>query len=856
VNFNAREALKEGEAELAKKNKDNYIATLPIYYYPAKSDLSSAYPSLDLAITKASKSIYKHSMMFRGKEYVRTMDDTYLLMGKAYFYKQEYRQALRIFNYMSSTYKEKKWNCREEAMIWNVRTNIRLGYYSTALASLDEIQYELMKKKSPKLKAMYHAAAAEYQLTAPDGDISVAIDYIQEAIRNHPKRAFKTRLYFILGQLYENTEHFPEARRCFQKVIGRTPPYDMEFSAVMHLATNYDGTAASKGKILKALHRMLEEKKNLNYKDQIYYAMAKMGEIDEDTSDVIKNLVLSVASYQDNDYQRTFSSVKLGDLLFNQEQYIEAQAYYDTATLSLPGNYPGREAVIEKGNVLRSLVENLNVVTEQDSLQRIAKMSDAERNQWVQKMIAAYTEAERKAQEEEANRMAALASTAGMANINTQSSNGKWYFYNQSLVTSGMTEFYRYWGNRKLEDNWRISNKQQISFDELSAMNDPNATNKTDSVEYDEDGNPIVPRESDPKKPAYYTQDLPLTPAAMDSSNKMVINAMYQAGMIYTDQLKDLKHACETFEKLVARYPDNDLCLPSLYMLYRNYQSMENAKALIYKEQILSKYPDSEYAQIIKDPDYFKKIAEKEQELTLRYETVYEAYTNKQWSTVIAMSTDAIQVCPDIVLKSKYDYLRTVALGQQMGTDTLRAHLKQLKTDYEGLPVATLAEIYLSTLPPSPKNQQLSRETGTSSMDFPSGKSGETMNMIGSFENHPLEMHYIILILNVDKLAVMDVKNKVSNFNAKYFSLQKFNVNSFYISKNEQMITVSKFNGKDKSMDYYHAISGNDYFKELVRDGSLVIYAIAATNYTTYYNTTADRPAYKDFFEKFYLEKK
>ena len=32
---------------------------------------------------------------------------------------------------------------------------------------------------------------------------------------------------------------------------------------------------------------------------------------------------------------------------------------------------------------------------------------------------------------------------------------GKWYFYNQSALTFGRTEFRRRWGDRKLEDNWR-----------------------------------------------------------------------------------------------------------------------------------------------------------------------------------------------------------------------------------------------------------------------------------------------------------------------------------------------------------------------------------------------------------------
>ncbi len=36
---------------------------------------------------------------------------------------------------------------------------------------------------------------------------------------------------------------------------------------------------------------------------------------------------------------------------------------------------------------------------------------------------------------------------------------GTWYFYNQRLRAAGISEFTTKYGNRKLEDNWRRSDK-------------------------------------------------------------------------------------------------------------------------------------------------------------------------------------------------------------------------------------------------------------------------------------------------------------------------------------------------------------------------------------------------------------
>ena len=847
VHFNGKEALKAGEAELAKKNQDNFLERLPIYNYPAKTDLSSIYPSMDRAIEKSAKAVYKHSMMIRGVEHVKTMDDVHLIMGKAYFHKQDYNQAQRLFQYITNTYNGKKWNCREEAMILSTRSAIRLGHYSTAETQLNTIQHDLLyKNKKKSLKVLFNAAAAEYHLTAPNGEIPVAIDHIRDAIANRPDRNFKTRLYFILGQLYEQTEQLADAQKCFRKVIQRAPEYDMEFSAHMHLATNYDGTDAARELIMKNLNKMLNELKNETYKDQIYYAMSKIAKIDENEEEQIEFLALSVANYSDNNFQRTFSSVELGDIYFERESYLDAQAYYDTALMSLPNNYPSRESVIKKGEFLRGLVDNLNAIALQDSLQRIAKMSERDRTAWVNGMIAKHTEAERLAAEEEANRMRALEGTAGFADINITTSNGKWYFYNQSLITSGKTEFFRIWGNRKLEDNWRISNKQQISFDDMAMLNDPSLVK--DDVEYDDEGNPIKQRETDPKKADFYLQDLPMTPGAIDTSNGIIANAMYNASIIYLDELKDMRRSNETLEKFIARFPDHELTISAIYILYRNYLSINDPKSETYKNIILTEYPDTDYARLITDPDYYKRLEDKEKELERQYESIYALYNNMQWAQVVAMANNAIPLCLDINLKSKYDYLRSVAIGQIMGEDSLIFNLSRIIKEYPNTPVSELASIHLSNF--SNKPNPITQSDG----DNASSSINNTQQVESPFIYKPEEMHHIILIVNVNDLVINDVKNDISTFNATYYKLLTFNISNFYIDQNSQMITITKFKNQDAGMDYYHAIISNELFASAISNKSMSIYAISATNYTTYYNKANDRHLYLDFFKNNYVK--
>lgn len=844
VNFNGKEALKTGEAEHQKICQDNYITVLPIYVYPPKDKISSVYPSMDRVIEKGSKCIYKHSMFFKGKEYVKNIDDAYLMMGKAYFYKQDYGQAQRVFNYIISTHKD--GNCVEEAMIWNARSALRLGYYSQAEDIINEAKYYVQPKNSKKLNVLYAAAAAEYHLTAPDGDRLTAIGYIDDVLNNKPDKLFKTRMHYILGQLYELEEQPATAHDYFMWVAKKSPDYEMEFNARMHLATNYDGSPAKRTQILKELKKMLDEEKNEEFRDQIYYAMSEIGRIDEDTAFQMKNLEMSVASYKENDFQRTCSSLSLAELYFAQEKYPQAKAYYDTANMSLPKNYPNYETIKRRSTILTELVDDLQLVYVQDSLQRIARMSEKERDNWVKGKINEYKREKARKEKEEKDKEAALQSALGYAsynnNLTTSNNSGKWYFYNSTLMSAGKTEFLRKWGNRKLEDNWRISNKQQISFDQLADMNNPNAAQ--DSTEYDEDGNPILKRETDPEKERYYTQDLPLTEGAMDTSNMIISEALYQAAIIYLDLLNDTKRGCETLEKYYTRFPDNELSPAVQYLLYLNYKKMRNGKEEAPKNIILTKYADTDYARLIREPDYYEKLAEQNKAMERKYESAYSDYTHKQWKKVIASADEALKLATDKELKSKFAYIRAIAIGQTESKANYKAALQDVLSSYGDQPVAELVRILLEEMDPTPTQAPAAVVADAA-----------TANK-SPFTYAPTDWHYVTMIVNAHKCDVMNLKIDISNFNKEFYSLQKFTINSFYINQDEHIVTVSRFRNEEAAMDYYNAIIKAEKFSAHVNAKNIVVYPMSAGNYSTFYKQKDSRGLYEDFFLNNYINKK
>ena len=90
--FNGNESLKKGLRKIHSKHQDDYTSILPVYKeVNLKNANTQSY--MDKAIKKGSVVIQRHSMKIRGREYCKWIDDSYLLVGKAYFYKGDFQEA-------------------------------------------------------------------------------------------------------------------------------------------------------------------------------------------------------------------------------------------------------------------------------------------------------------------------------------------------------------------------------------------------------------------------------------------------------------------------------------------------------------------------------------------------------------------------------------------------------------------------------------------------------------------------------------------------------------------------------------------------------------------------------------------
>jgi len=839
VYWNGMDQLRQGVKEYQGTIVDNYALILLVYNYGDKASSGKIAQYADIGITKASKAVQKHSMVFNQKEYVKWIDDAYLLIGKSYYYKQDYGMARRTFQFIIKTYN--KNDIKYEGMLWLAMSNVQMKDFKRAEPMLDMLQNKITQGEAPeKFEMPVNLAYAQFNIMQQKYD--AAVPYLQRAIELNPGQEMKTRCLFILGQIYQKNRDYVAATQKYKSVIKRNPSFAMEFNSKINMAQCYDTQSGDKEFILKKLTRMLKDEKNKEVLDQIYYALAQVSLKDFDTITGIGYLAKSVTSSRGNNYQKAISSLALADIYFAVPNYPLAQAYYDSTMQFLPITFPNFKEIKRKTSTLTDLVTNLQVIQMEDSLQMMAMLPEADRNQKIDEMITRLIleEQRKKLEEMEQRENPNLFGTTDREMPSVAGSReGKWYFYNTAALSNGFSTFTRKWGRRKLEDLWFLSNKNVISFDDDMAGAD------TSMIEGDTTGGKGVIATTNPKKRDYYLKNIPLTTEQMDVSNQRIVDAYYNAGFIYIDGLKDYKNSIQSFETLISRFPKNDHETPSCYELYILYRDLDNQpKSDYYRNLILNQFPETDYAKLLINPDYYKEIQKQKSQAANLYEETWLAFNNQQYYMVLHNADQAFTEFPaDTVLIPRFKYLRALALGKVEVVDSLVFALQDIVNKYPTHEVRPLAINILEYLS---KQRNAKGEPVAPDPTQPEDPS------VKLYTYSPSSIHFFILIVNGSRVDINALKVKLSDFNNKYFRLDELQVNSLLLDNTREMITVNNFYDAKKAVDYYISIKGSPYvYNKLENVGDFSDFVISVENYPVFYKNK-DTNLYKRFFEKNY----
>jgi tetratricopeptide (TPR) repeat protein len=881
--FNGKSTFDEMLSSMQKNYKENY--TERIFMYPVSAqpkDKKETGGQFDRAIEKGNKAIKQHSIkqkperkegwksdpkqlaLQNKEEYNPFLKRCWLLIGQGQFYNADFLQASATFSYITRHYADDA-EMITEARIWQARCYAEMNWIYEAESILDNLNKNGFPEVNQK---QYDRIYADCMIK---GDrFEDAIPYLQKAIRSEKNKRQKSRMRYLLGQLYTEIGQNVNAYAAFRKVAASNPPYELEFAA--RIRQTEVSPNADSPKILKMLNRMAKSDKNKDYLDQVYYAIGNIYMNRQDTVNAIKNYSLGVEKSVKNGLDKAICNIRLGDIYFTRKDYVEAQPCFGNALSGIQKEYKDYDRVYRLSAVLDELVVHVEAVHLQDSLQTIARMPEAERLAVIDKIIEDYIENEKKAKEEaEKERYLAeqgmagsnlnrpgMQQPGGMGAIPGAGGASSFYFYDPQVVAQGKVQFQTKWGKRPLEDHWRRRNKTMITQE----LADTGAGAEAGLL--DEDGNPIAADSlqfmadslsADPKSREYYLQQIPLTEDDIEASDMIIADGLFNMGMIYKDKLENMTLAVETFEELERRFPDNKYRMDYYYHSYlMALRYHDDALGEKYKAKLTEAFPESDYAIAIADPNYEYNIRMMDTVQDSIYAVTYASYLAGDTVVVRQNFRSFGTTYPLSKLIPKFMFLDALTYVQAGDVAGFKAALTALTEKYPQGEVADLANEMLKGILQGRTLMQGNFTGMVWDMRFGLSDTG-TLSAADSarqFTDEPGDPYRMILIFQNGSIDKNQLLYAVAAFNFARFTVKSFDLEIEDV-RTISILSIGGFAGLDETVEYERMIYAPDGYAPVI-GRTVSFFPISEDNYfTLMHGKTLEE--YMSFFAEHYLDR-
>lgn len=859
--FNAGEILRKAEDKITAAHKEDYHNLLPVYIYGTKEQRTANFEDYEKAIKKCERVIRFNTIQEdqrkpnKKPQFNKWIDNNYIIIGRAHFYKDGFGRATDVFQYVSRKYKDPEPTV--EANTWLARSYNAEKEPAKALQMLLRAEGEVQDKDvHRRLKADYHLAAAEAYIlqskfTKAAEELSLAIPQIKE-------KSKRARYHFLLAQIYQQQQRSNDALKEFDATLNSRPNFELEFYAKINKALSFSRTGGSSAEIQKTLNKMLKNEKYKDYRDQIYYALGDIAWEEQRRPDAIELYKKSLASPTTNPNNRIKTFLRLADLQFDERMYLEAQEYYDSTLKKIKEEHPRYEEIKVRAESLKDLAIALGAIELYDSLTVLCSLDEAQLNKRLSEIAKTLAD-EKEAQRLEDIRLAEEAAAAAAEGNLT----GTFWCYNPALKQKGKEGFLEYWGDRPLKDYWRLSSKLAQSFEPGDEVVQP--INGTDGSTTENGTSEI-----DPYKSPTTEELMASLPCEDNNQLKKIeddaVEGYYNAGVIYKEKLEDDDNAISTWEELLANVTNSGFHATTYYQLFRAWLAKENKKGYVkdpfcntcnseyWGNEIKRLYPGSDWAKLVDNPAFLDIQDLKKTKESEAYQRTYEMYTSRRYQDARASCDTVLNTQPDNHLLCKYKLLKAICVGYSDApfsiTENYINELNDVVKTCSGSDEAKRAEQLISAVnreqqPEAPTqeenqtDQNVSEIAGTENLDF------------GPFVFDAGAEHYFAAVIPVQGNDVQKIKADITDFsNTAFLSLQ-LKVTNNLLDKDHHMVLVKTFETIQDAKQYSDVFKADDNRLAELNEKSPVTLLISKANYIALFKGK-NLDLYLSFYQHYY----
>jgi hypothetical protein len=715
--FNANEKIKSVLSRTKLTHKDDYGLLLPFYGYTL-AETSLQRTDLDSVIYKATAGILLHDLRSSW------VDNFYLLMGQAYYYRNQLDSAYLTFQFLNYAFSPKEKDgydkvigsnaneggsvfsiatnekrtvvkkvfsrppSRNESLLWQIKTYLANKELAEATSLIQTLTYDpffpgRLRTDLAEVQAWYF-----YQQNIYDS----AAFYLQQALPNAQSQAEQARWEFLIAQLYELSQQPDFAKTFYKKANQHSIDPVLEVYALMNAIRQSGTDSTAIQSVTNQLKKMARKDKYFNYRDILYYAAAQTALQQKDSIAAQLLLKKSIANNVNNPTQKSKSFLLLADVSLALKNFVVAKPYYDSVDASIFLKEE-RDVFIAKRQSVALVAQQQEIIATQDSLQKLAALPEAERNAFVKKLLKQLRKQQGLKEEEPTtintgenfnNNNNSPAAVDIFAASNTK---GDWYFYNQALKSKGFSEFRAKWGNRPNVDNWR----------RIEAVRRSNAANR--NIEAGQLTNAAPATEQKPLTLEALEEDIPTTPEKIKQSNEAVMKAWFELGKALQNGLEDYPLAITAYETLLDKFPATPAAEEALFHLHYCYKKMGmQAKAEATKMALSAKYTNGKLSNLLSHPETVTDSSHKKDGAVL-YNDIYNLFIEGKFLQALTKKQMADSAYGKHFFTPQLLYIEAVYHIQQRNDSVATLALKNILQQASGTPMAVKAQKLLDVLP-------------------------------------------------------------------------------------------------------------------------------------------------------------
>jgi len=819
AHFNGYFYAKEGALEVEKlilKSLDDDHNKILLLYPRLDTVLAKSYKKNTEEIIKmASKSIQYHPNS-------RWVDDNYLMVGLARLYSCDYQNAILTFKYVNT--KSKDLNLRHTALLNLVRTFTEMGDYDRAEEAFHFLEKE--KLNHTNQKKLYLEKANYYQIR---NDYDNMVNNLSKADTLLTRKDRKGRIYFIVGQVYQKLGFNSEAYNFYKKCLATNPEYEIDFFARLNMAQVAQlGNKRDERLVRKQFAKLLKDTKNQDFKDKIYFELGEFEKKQNNLNEAIKDYKLSAHAGKNKRVQG-MAFLRIGQIDFDSlKKYKLAKSYYDSAVGALPKDFENLDVIKKRQSILGEFVKYTETITLNDSLLFLASMDTAmvrhRLDSILNKDSKNVASAKKKKKKVRSQDTAPTVVSSLSTNLNDDTNTSDWYFGSPDLVAAGQNEFQRVWGSIPLEDNWRRSNRS-------TALSDPTAASVTQQPTDKQKTEANLTPKNEAKEDVIgkIISQLPKTDEQKKAALSKIEDAYFRLGDLYYFNLNEKDNAAESYEKLMARFPQSEHMPEVLYKLYLIHKEKNDGLAESYAQRLQRDYPTSTFARILINPDYIKETTALAEKQKLMYKDAYRLYQQNNLKPAMEKINEAL-ASGETTFIPQLEFLKILIMGRTEDVTKYQFELGEFIKKYPKEPLKNYAEQLVAS-----SKTFLEKIEKAKGIQFSKDLEGP---------------HFFIVVYNsVDRLT-NPVVDALEKFNKTEYAKLKLTTSNLGLEEKTLTMCV-EFPDRESVMGYYYKFLAQVAITKPFSDYKFYNFVITKDNFQIFYRTKS-LDEYLTFFDKNY----